>query len=56
MLQSDIPNNSQKLDKYVGEVTPAPKNVPLSIPSLPKLKPIGEQKPQELPKINLKTV
>ena len=38
------------LDNYVGEVTPAPKNVPLQ---LPKLKPIGKQKPQELPKIQL---
>ena len=41
------------LDHYVGEVKSTPKNVPLQIPSLPKLKPIGEQKPQELPKIQL---
>ena len=38
------------LDKYVGEVKPAPKNVPLQ---LPKLQPIKKQKPQELPKIKL---
>ena len=38
------------LNKYVGEVTPAPKNVPLQ---LPKLQPIGKQKPQELPKLKL---
>ena len=44
------------LDHYVGEITAAPKNVPLQIPTLPKLKPLGKQKAQELPKINLKTV
>ena len=44
------------LDKHVGEIKAAPKNVPLQIPTLPKLQPIKEQKPQELPKINLKTV
>jgi len=38
------------LDKYVGDVTSTPKNVPLQ---LPKLKKMGEQKPQELPKIQL---
>ena len=38
------------LEHHVGEVTPAPKNVPLQ---LPKLKKIGEQKAQELPKIQL---
>jgi len=41
------------LNQYIGEVSVTPKNVPLQIPSLPKLKPIGEQKPQELPKIQL---
>ena len=41
------------LDKYVGEIKAAPKNVPLQIPSLPKLQPIKEQKPQELPKLKL---
>jgi glycosyltransferase involved in cell wall biosynthesis len=46
----------EHLDNYVGEVKPAPKNVPLQIPTLPKLQPLKEQKPQELPKINLKTV
>ena len=46
----------EHLDHYVGEVKPAPKNVPLQIPTLPKLQPLKEQKPQELPKINLKTV
>jgi glycosyltransferase involved in cell wall biosynthesis len=44
---------SDYLNQYVGEVSVTPKNVPLQIPSLPKLKPIGEQKPQELPKIKL---
>ena len=38
------------LEHHVGEVTPAPKNVPLQ---LPKLKKIGKQKAQELPKIQL---
>ena len=38
------------LDRYIGEVTVTPKNVPLQ---LPKLKKIGEQKAQELPKIKL---
>ena len=38
------------LDHYVGEVKVTPKNIPLQ---LPKLKKIGEQKPQELPKIQL---
>ena len=38
------------LDKYVGDVTSTPKNAPLQ---LPKLKKMGEQKPQELPKIQL---
>ena len=46
----------EHLDHYVGEVKQAPKNVPLQIPTLPKLQPVKEQKPQELPKINLKTV
>ena len=41
---------NEYLDKYVGEVKPAPKNVPLQ---LPKLQPIGKQKPQELPKLKL---
>ena len=44
------------LDKYVGEVNAAPLNVPLQIPTLPKLQPLKKQSPQELPKINLKTV
>ena len=44
------------LDKYVGEVNAAPVNVPLQIPTLPKLQPLKKQSPQELPKINLKTV
>ena len=39
------------LDNYIGEVKPAPKNVPLQ---LPKLQPLTKQKPQELPKLKLK--
>jgi len=38
------------LDKYIGEVKVAPKNVPLQ---LPKLQPLTKQKPQELPKLKL---
>ena len=38
------------LDKHVGEVKTAPKNVPLQ---LPKLQPLSKQKPQELPKLKL---
>ena len=40
----------EHLDHYVGEVKPAPKNVPLQ---LPKLQPLAKQKPQELPKLKL---
>jgi glycosyltransferase involved in cell wall biosynthesis len=38
------------LDKHVGEIKAAPKNVPLQ---LPKLQPLTKQKPQELPKLKL---
>jgi glycosyltransferase involved in cell wall biosynthesis len=52
------------LDKYVGEVTAAPQNVPLQLPKLKKIAKGApsieasilankEQKPQELPKIKL---
>ena len=44
------------LDKHIGEIKAAPKNVPIQIPTLPKLQPIKEQKPQELPKIQFEKV